>query len=58
MAERPTEDELKLAYVEWFAASYGGVKPVITSSTGFPAVHFALHVLERYGQQAEEAGEQ
>jgi len=57
MAERPTEGELKLAYVEWFAANYG-VKPVITSSTGFPAVHFALHVLERYGQQAEEAGEQ
>lgn len=43
----PTEEQLKADYVEWFTGNYG-IPPVITSSTGMPAVHFALHILQRY----------
>lgn len=43
----PTEEQLKADYIVWFREQYG-VPPVITSSTGVPAVHFALHALRRY----------
>ncbi|MCE2835700.1 MAG: hypothetical protein LW834_17520 [Cyanobium sp. 49614_E6] len=56
MAELPTEEMLKQLYIDWFKDQFG-LPPIVTSSTGLPAVHFALYVLERYGQQAEEAGE-
>jgi len=43
----PTDEQLKADYVAWFTDNYG-VPPVITSSTGMPAVHFAQHILKRY----------
>lgn len=43
----PTEEQLKADYVAWFKDQFQ-IPPVITSSTGIPAVHFALHVLQRY----------
>jgi hypothetical protein len=52
----PTEDELKQLYREWFTDNYG-VPPVITSSTGMPAVTFALHVLQRYATCSGEAND-
>lgn len=48
------QEELKALYHEWFYKEYG-IKPVITSSTGIPAVHFAQYVLEL--QAAKEASE-
>ena len=45
-------DELKAMFIAWFTGEYGQ-PPVITSSTGVPAVHFALYVLERYGKLDE-----
>ena len=50
----PTEEQLKADYVAWFIENYG-VPPVITSSTGVPAVTFALHVLQRYAPCSGEA---
>ena len=44
----PSDEELKSYYIQWFEENYG-MKPVITSSTGLPAVAFAQAVLNRYG---------
>ena len=43
----PTEEQLRSDYVEWFKDQYQ-ISPVITSSTGMPAVHFAQYILKRY----------
>lgn len=51
----PTEDQLKNDYIEWFKSQYG-VVPVVTSSTGLPAVHFAVHILKRYTKQDGDEG--
>lgn len=44
----PTTEELQELWIEWFTANYG-IKPVHTSSTGFPAVAFAEAMLKRFG---------
>jgi hypothetical protein len=50
-------DELKAMFVDWFTREFGQ-PPVITSSTGVPAVHFALYVLKvQADRQAEGQGE-
>ena len=49
MTEQPTEEMLKQLYFDWFKDQFG-LPPVVTSSTGLPAVHFALHVLQRFGR--------
>jgi hypothetical protein len=51
----PTEDQLKRDYIEWFRSQFG-IPPVVTSSTGMPAVHFALHILKRYHKQEGNEG--
>lgn len=51
----PTEDQLKRDYIEWFRSQFG-IPPVVTSSTGMPAVHFALHILKRYHQASGDEG--
>jgi len=43
----PTEEQLRRDYLDWFKDQYG-MPPIVTSSTGMPAVHFALHILQRY----------
>ena len=43
----PSDTELKELYLAWFKDQFN-VPPVVTSSTGLPAVHFALFVLKRY----------
>jgi hypothetical protein len=48
----PSDEQLKSFYIQWFEENYG-MKPVITSSTGLPAVAFAQAVLNRYGLQPE-----
>lgn len=51
----PTEQQLRDDYYAWFKSEYG-VPPVVTSSTGVPAVHFALHILKRYLKQEGNEG--
>lgn len=48
----PSDEQLKSFYIQWFEENYG-MKPVITSSAGLPAVAFAQAVLNRYGLQPE-----
>ena len=50
----PTDEQLKADYIAWFEENYG-IKPVITSSTGLPAVAFAQAMLNRYGASQEGA---
>lgn len=45
---QPSFEELRNFYCEWFKENYG-IKPVATSSTGYPAVAFAQAALNRYG---------
>ncbi|MCE2836913.1 MAG: hypothetical protein LW834_08110 [Cyanobium sp. 49614_E6] len=51
----PTTEELKRDYIAWFEENYN-IKPVVTSSTGLPAVAFAEWVLQRYGAGGSDAG--
>jgi hypothetical protein len=53
----PSDEELTDFFREWFTAEYGR-PPVITSSTGMPAVAFAQAVLNRYGlgPEVDDAG--
>lgn len=46
------EDRLQEEYVEWFKNEYG-IPPVITSSSGCPAVRFAQYVFEKYAPMGE-----
>jgi len=50
----PSDEQLKNDYIQWFEQNYG-MKPVITSSTGLPAVAFAQAMLNRYGFKPDEA---
>jgi hypothetical protein len=53
----PTEAQLREEFRSWFQAEYG-VRPVETSSTGLPAVHFAQYILKRYAPLLQsDAGE-
>ena len=51
---QPSFEELRDFYCEWFKENYG-IKPVATSSTGYPAVAFAQAALNRYGASQEGA---
>ena len=44
----PSFEELRDLYCEWFKENYG-IKPVATSSTGYPAAAFAQAMLSRFG---------
>lgn len=50
--KQPSLEELTNFFREWFIAEYG-LPPVVTSSTGLPAVAFAQAVLNRYGSQSQ-----
>jgi len=49
----PSNEQLKDDYIAWFEENYG-MKPVITSSSGLPAVTFAQAMLNRYGFKPDE----
>lgn len=49
----PSFDETKRLFIDWFTENYGR-PPVVTSSTGLPAVHFALYALQHFGAQKQE----
>jgi len=49
----PNEEQLQADYIAWFKDQFG-VPPVVTSSTGLPAVHFAAHVLKRFVAQLQQ----
>lgn len=51
----PSFDEMKQLFIDWFTENYNR-PPVVTSSTGLPAVHFALHILKRYLKQEGNEG--
>lgn len=40
------DDFLKQEYIQWFKDEYG-IPPVITSSTGLPAVRFAQYIIDK-----------
>ena len=53
--EQLSFEECKTMFIDWFTREFGQ-PPVITSSTGVPAVHFALYVLKT--QADKQAGVQ